>query len=100
MVRDAGFEPPPIDDFPSKSEHAMIGDNMRKLTHGRPERSALRTVRPCRPKESKDVFETMKKLDAIFESRATVMAKEGKSASLASPLSRVLRLVSAAFLLS
>ena len=29
----------------------------------RKERSALRTVRRCRPKESKDLFETMKKLE-------------------------------------
>ncbi len=41
----------------------MIGDNMRKVTRGRPERSALRTVRRCRRKESKDVFEIMKKLE-------------------------------------
>ena len=52
-----------IDDFRSKNEHAMIGDNMRKVTRGRPERSALRTVRRCRRKESKDVFEIMKKLE-------------------------------------
>jgi hypothetical protein len=43
--------------FGRESVEYMRSGTLRK------ERSALRTVRPCRPKESKDVLETMKKLE-------------------------------------
>lgn len=42
-------------------------------------------VRRCRPKENKDVFETMKKLERdIRKQDPTVIVNESKSASLAS----------------